>query len=316
MCLPEIVSMSNTNTFHELEEKYTNSLLELINQRLRKGPRSFGFEYEFMSLNPIDPEIMERLYSFMPTCGFVPDKERFVHSSGVYVTFEPGGQIEYHSIPFFSEDDYIIQGTLELIEKTNSKIHQDLDIHYIATGYIPGRANTPLCLKGKRYKNLHSRMSRSGSRGLEMMKGTASIHLHARICHMEELASLFARICKISQKSEFRMGQDRRDIWDNTDPSRCGMPYKGIDDHSTPQQVVRELVTFALRADDIGKNIPFYHLNNLSFDAFMYHLTTIFTDVRLNIKGPSFELRTLDSMPFPPFKERLKEFISMLNAIS
>jgi hypothetical protein len=310
----EYISVKYINKIDELENRYTDQLLYLIEKKVGKGPRSYGFEYEFISSNPLDLEIMERLYSFMPECGFMPDQGYFSHSLGMHVTFEPGGQIEYHCLPFYALEDNKIRICLELIERTNSKIYEELDINYIATGYIEGRTTAPLCLKKKRYRNLHSRMPKCGSRGLEMMKGTASIHLHAGICNVLELASLFSRVRRISERREFRMGPDRRDIWDNTDPSRCGMPYHDIDENSSPRQVVGELVRFALSAEDIGLNIPFYMTDDLSFDTFMYHMTTIFTDIRLNMKGPSIELRTLDSMPFPQFEERLKEFISMLES--
>ena len=193
--------------------------------------------------------------------------------------------------------------------------HPDLGIEYVATGYIPGRADSPLCLSETRYKNLHARMPMSGTRGLEMMKGTASIHLHARICNVKELAPLFYRMCEMATMEEFRMQDDRRDIWNNTDASRCGLPYD-IPEHSDARRTIEEIVKFALGADEIAQNIPFYETEDLSFETFMNHMTTIFTDVRLNVKGPSIELRTLDSLPFPQFKERWDRFVAEMEAIA
>ncbi len=308
--------VNNQKILEELEDHFTDLLFHQIDQKASKGPRTYGFEYEFIPLKPLNLEIMERLYRYLPEHGFAPAEQGYLHPTGVYINFEPGGQIEYHSLPLLSEDDQMFYRSMELIERTNSIIHQDLGIEYLATGYIPGRADSPLCLTSKRYRNLHARMPKCGSRGLEMMKGTASIHLHARICDIRELAPLFASMCKMALMEDFKMGRDRRDIWDNTDPSRCGLPYRNIEDHSDTRQVVKEIVKFALKAEDIGENVPFYRLEDISFDAFMYHMTTIFTDVRLNIKGPSIELRTLDSMPFPPFQGRWKRFMSLLKDVS
>jgi len=38
-------------------------------------------------------------------------------------------------------------------------------------------------------------------------------------------------------------------------------------------------------------------------------MTTIFTDIRLNMKGLTWELRTLDSQPLDVFKKKWKIFI-------
>lgn len=310
---------NTVNSLHkrnELERQFTDQLLDLIHQKsILNVPRTYGFEYEFISSRPLDLETMERVYGLLPECDFLSGEEGFSHPSGMLISFEPGGQIEYQSPPLHARDTLMLDKFLQLIEETNSTIYRKLNIEYIATGYIPGRGDAPLCLKAKRYQNLHARMPKCGSRGLEMMKGTASIHLHARICDSQELSPLFFRICKISKMEEFKMSPERRDIWDNTDPSRCGLPY-AVDKKSDARQVVKEFVRLAFKAEDIGKNIPFYQTDDLSFDAFMYHMTTIFTDVRLNIKGPSIELRTLDSMPFSSFKEKWEKYIVMLQNVS
>jgi glutamate--cysteine ligase len=78
-----------------------------------------------------------------------------------------------------------------------------------------------------------------------------------------------------------------------------------------PYDVIEMIVDHAARAYHIGKNRPFLETDDLSFDAFMYHLTTIFTDIRLNIKGPSLELRTIDSVPFDQFETKWQRFTSV-----
>lgn len=303
--------MDNTRKKNALEEQYTRLLLEFIDHKAVKGPRTYGFEYEFISAIPLTLERMEELYNFLPEYGFYFNQEYFRHSSGLHLTFEPGGQIEYHSPPMFANDNDTVHRFLDLIAEINSSIHRKLGIEYLPTGYLSGRKNAPLCLNTKRYKNLHARLAQCGLRGLEMMKGTASIHLHVGIRDLTELAPLFSCLNKMSVMDEFKMGQDRRDIWDHTDSTRCGLPY-AIQNKSTPQQAADALVRFALQAYDISDNIPFYRTKNRSFDAFLYHMTTIFTDVRFNGKGPSVELRTLDSLPFSEFTQRWERFITLL----
>ncbi|MEA3347706.1 MAG: hypothetical protein U9Q39_01460, partial [Pseudomonadota bacterium] len=64
-----------------------------------------------------------------------------------------------------------------------------------------------------------------------------------------------------------------------------------------------------LGALDLSRRTPFFTLKGRSFAEFLTHLTTIFTDVRLNLKGPTFELRTMDSMPAEEFVKRWRRFV-------
>ena len=72
---------------------------------------------------------------------------------------------------------------------------------------------------------------------------------------------------------------------------------------------------FALEADTLKENIPFIEKGDASFDEFFYHLTTIFTDVRLNLKRNTVEMRTLDSMQPELFEEKWRQFILTLQEV-
>ncbi len=148
-----------------------------------------------------------------------------------------------------------------------------------------------------------------------MMKGTASIHLHASIRNTAEVPRLLTLLTYMAKSEDFKMLSDRRDIWNKTDFSRCGMPYGNFDYDVDQKIIIDEIVRVALNADDISENKPFYMTNYISFESFLYHLTTIFADVRLNMKGPTLELRTLDSMPVSRFKGKWKKFISMVKEV-
>ena len=295
-----------------LIDEYSIRLLDMIQEKATGGPRSYGFEYEFISTMPLTLDHMEKLYRFLPEKGFIEEDGGFNHSSGMYINFEPGGQIEYHSTPLYPEDTEKFSSFLELMVETNTEIAHTLDILYTGKGYFPGRKTSPLCLTASRYKNLHARLSHSSTRGWEMMKGTASIHLHAAVDDISKFVPLFLCMCRLSSEEEFRMQPDRRNIWDNTDPYRCGLPYHGINENSEPIELVKELVRIGFEAATIDENIPFKDTQNISFDAFMYQMTTIFTDVRLNIKGFTLELRTLDSIPIALFERKWLRFLSLL----
>ncbi len=290
--------------------EYSQRLLILLEEKIIPGQESFGFEYEFLPRHPLSLDIMQQIYRFLPEYGFKREGSSFVHKSGMYIDFEPGGQIEFHSEPLFAHEKERFTDCLIQIKDLLKIIKKDLGIEYLAQGYMPGRKDAPLCLDSERYINLHSRLSVCGTRGLEMMKGTASIHLHAGLKKIDELPLILAAMIKMSEMDEFKMGPDRRDIWNNTDPSRCGQPFKASHDMK-PYDVIEMIVDHAARAYHIGKNRPFLETDDLSFDAFMYHLTTIFTDIRLNIKGPSLELRTIDSVPFDQFETKWQRFTSV-----
>lgn len=290
---------------------YAEKLFNLLNEKITNGPQTFGFEYEFMPLAPLNLDIMQQIYQFLPKTGFNRDNSSFVHESGMYIDFEPGGQIEFHSPPLLKEDNEKFNNCITRIKETVDAIKLNLGIEYIAQGYIPGRKDSPLCLDAERYINLHNRLAGSSTRGLEMMKGTASIHFHAGIRKIEDLPKIYNRLIQMSAMDDFKMGDDRRDIWNNTDPSRCGQPFT-INNNDTSLEVIKKITDQALKAEHISENKPFMETDDLSFDAFMYHLTTIFTDIRINIKGPSIELRTIDSVPIDQFSQKWNEFISIL----
>jgi len=300
--------MKNNNTFENIIDSYTNNLMELLQKRFTSSERSYGFEYEFISKEPLSMEHIQEVYDLLPQCGFSSDGTQFTSDSGMYITIEPGGQIEYCSPPVLRAGDQQFHDLVELIAQTNKKIKESLNINYIGKGYIPGRGNAPMVLKADRYHNLHARMLKTGTRGREMMKGTASIHLHARILDMDDMVPLFGKFLELSMSDEFKMSSDRRDIWKNTDPVRCGQPVKDLRGINGPEVLLHEIVRFAMNAEDIGENVPFPGKKDTSFDAFLYHITTLFTDVRLNMKGPTWELRTLDSRPIPEFEQKWKKF--------
>ncbi len=307
--------MNHRDKQDEFLEGFTNMLLEVLQQRTPDGPRSYGFEYEFISRTPLSLAHMEALYRFLPSQGFERDEASFVSRSGMYITFEPGGQIEYHSTPMFGWDKNGFRRALSEIQDTNTAILETLGIEYLGVGYIPGRGDAPLCLNTDRYRHLHARMAKSGTRGREMMKGTASIHLHVVIRNTHEMPMLFRKLCELSMGREFGMSQDRREIWDNTDPTRCGEAICGHKDLLSAGELVRAMVRFALNAVDLWEDVPFRERREVTFDRFLYHMTTIFTDVRINCKGPTLELRTPDSMPMPHFEEKWRRFISILEEI-
>ena len=299
----------------ELADRFSRQYLDTLTRSLPKKHRTYGFEYEFLPESMLGMADMARLDRFLQKIGGDKIGGSHVFENGMRVMFEPGGQIEYCSPPLLPENVERFDFLLAFIKKVNAMIQDSLGINYLAVGYLPGRSNFPLCLRSARYLQLHKRLSKSGTRGHEMMKGTASIHLHVSISNLEELIPLFYFLCELSQSQSFRMLEERRNIWQHTDPTRCGLPPCCMEELDSPTQLINRLVRYALQAVVLGEQIPFEQSSDRSFSAFLYHMTTIFTDIRFNLKGPTLELRTLDSVSIDKFRVKWLEFIALTKVV-
>lgn len=301
---------------HKLLELLKRHYLSVLSGLTGDKPRSYGFEYEFLPTRRLTIDDVAAVGDCLRVLGFAPRKKDFIHPDlGMCVDFEPGGQIEYCSPPLKSSDYHVFQNLLTLIQQTNARIKSDLGIEYIGTDFLPGRQSAPLCLASERYQRLHERLSRVGSRGLEMMKATASIHLHVVISNFENLLPLFNALCELSVDKDFRMSYNRRHIWDHTDATRCGLPPCCFANLQTVDQLIHRLIGFALHTEVLGEDVPFAEAADQSHEAFLNHMTTVFTDVRFNLKGPTLELRTLDSMPVSRFRLKWQKFIQIMESI-
>jgi gamma-glutamylcysteine synthetase len=308
-----ILDMNNKQNV--MIENFTQRYIDVLSRFAGDGLRSYGFEYEFLSRRPLSLDDMNDMSHFLSDAGFLEDGNEFISGHGIRIAFEPGGQIEYCSPPIVATNDTLFDTVIEFINHTNLHIKNQLGIEYVGTGFIQGRADAPLCLISDRYVKLHKRLSETGTRGLEMMKGTASIHMHVVISGLDELLPLFNTLCQLSISDDFKMSCQRRRIWDNTDPTRCGCPPCCFAKLDTPEELIKRLIRFALDAEVIGEDVSFENSENPSFESFLYHMTTLFTDVRFNLKGPTLELRTLDSMMPDMFKSKWKKFIALLETV-
>ncbi|MBN2808935.1 MAG: hypothetical protein JXR80_05520 [Deltaproteobacteria bacterium] len=296
-------------SFAPLVQEYTELLFAHLVRRVVPGPLTYGFEYEFLPSVRMTPAKVATLKRALPELGFKRQPDGTLRSlNGLDVSFEPGGQLEYGSPPLFGADEAGFAALLDHIAVTNQVLEESFGIKYQALGYRAGRTLAPLCLEGRRYQDMHNLFTDNGGRGREMMKGTASIQLHVRIRALNEMVPLFLLLQKMAHDPDFAMSASRRAIWDETEPSRCRMPEIGAPESA--EVLLSHLVRHALAALDLRRRIPFAELKKHSFADFLVHLTTIFTDVRLNLKGPTFELRTMDSLPPEKFTGHWRRFVA------
>ncbi len=307
--------METNKTIYDLAETFTQGFLEVMSAVLPKTERTYGFEFEFLPHRIMDVNDLTAVEDLLAQYGQRMDKSGVRFENGTLVDFEPGGQIEYCSPPLLAHEESAIDDLLDFMVEMNARVKEQLGIEYLAVPYFPGRKDAPLCLTSQRYVNLHQRLAKSGTRGHEMMKATAGIHLHVAICNMPELLPLFYRLCKLSRDETFGMSAVRRDIWSHTDDTRCGSPPCCAEPMDDPAVLIDRLVRFGLQAVVLGEEVPFFRCSDQSFEAFLDHLTTIFTDVRFNLKGTTLELRTPDSMAVGSFKPLWQGFIEMTENI-
>lgn len=300
------ITMRNEGMETDFAQKY----MELLVTKMSNGPRTYGFEYEFIPLRPLLPDDLKRVRTLL-IFGLrgVASGEGVYFKENMRIDFEPGGQIEYSSPPLLPRDRIRFMAIMQCIETTNDLIFKETGIKYTGCGYVPGRADAALCLTSDRYVMLHERLAKSGTRGHEMMKATAAIHLHASLLGVDDILPVFAKLCRIARESEFSMSAARREIWDHTDPTRCGIPPCCDEALKSPDVLIRRLVRFALDAVVLGESVMFKDCRQPDFKSFLDHLTTVFTDVRFNLKGPTLELRTPDSMPIDAFPGLWDAFI-------
>jgi len=289
-------------------DEFSEKLHNYLARNLVPGPLTYGFEYEFLPEEEMTPARVAEVAGLLPKLGFkLLNEGDYGAGDGLHIDFEPGGQLEYGSPPLLADDRERFTGLLEHIETTNREIEKLCGVRYLARPFIAGRREAPLCLTSPRYRNMHALFTENGGRGREMMKATASIQLHVRLRDFREMVPLFTLLLGLSRDPDYAMSAERRAIWDRTEPSRCLLPEIPLP--CGEMELLRHLVAHALAALDLDLKLPFWQCEKAAFADFLVHLTTIFTDVRLNLKGPTFELRTMDSLPAERFQRRWQRFV-------
>ncbi|MCD4700340.1 MAG: hypothetical protein K8S24_00640 [Candidatus Aegiribacteria sp.] len=285
---------------------YAEKLLDTVLSRQNSLPRTYGFEYEFLPDRILNHDDMSRLYAFLFGMGY--RLEKGTNSKGNRrIVFEPGGQIEYLSPPLKASDNQEFSETIDWIREMNRLIEIETGIRYIGTDYIPGRYAAPLLLTSKRYSLMHGRFMKVDSRGPDMMKGTSAIHLHAAITSKEDIEVLYPLFCEMASSSELGMSSVRREIWNRTDGCRCRLLDLSLENGAL--LILEGIVKFAFEAVELQSGKPFRSIEEKGFTEFLDHLTTIFTDVRINVKFATLELRTPDSRPLEEFPSIWDKFV-------
>lgn len=237
-------------------------------------------------------------------------------SCGSYsITLEPGAQIEISIKPAgsISEIEKIYQSFRTLIDD----ILDEAGFSLAAYGYMPsGKACEQALIPKKRYEFMNAYFKRSGTCGLNMMRGTASVqvsvdfageeHCRKRFALANILSPIFALICDnapIFDGKPYIGNALRAYIWNNVDSDRCSvMPYAMSSDFSFrkyAEYIYNSPAILVTDGDGVrftgGERICAIYKDTPITEAEAEHLLSMFfPDVRLK---QYIEIRPADSMP-------------------
>ena len=312
-------------------KNWRDSLIEYFRQGIKVdcGAR-LGVEVEHFIVDPVRQaavpysgdrgvrQILTRLMERYPGAGALQDDDFFGFSVPEFtVTLEPAAQIEISIAPSES---------VSRIGEIYSNFYDQLDSVLAGFGYT---AVTAGCqpytrvadlemIPKKRYDLMNAWFRTSGTGGMEMMRGTASLQVSIDYASEEDFrtkiraAYFFSPILKMLcdnavafQGRSLETNLKRTDIWRRTDPLRCGLQ----------PEVFSGSCTFADYADFIGRMPPIFlkkegqaepagsrtvaelfEGREMKEEEIVHVLSMAFPDVRLK---QFLELRFADSVPLP-----------------
>lgn len=228
---------------------------------------------------------------------------------GGWLTFEPGGQLEYAS-PVCPDLDTLEQCTRGVLLRLGEDFARR-GLRLLARGLDP---RTPLCdtrrvLTAERYLRQEQHYDRRGVEGRRMMRQSLALHVNVGIpglpadgwwaanALVPALVAIFANSPRIEGR-ESGWRSERGRLWRSLDPSRTGAfaPRDGAVDADP----VPDYVDFALQAEVFSFGPPgrtlAEHLDAgpVDDDDLRRHLSTLFPEVR---PRGYLELRCMDALP-------------------
>ncbi|MCI5066563.1 glutamate-cysteine ligase family protein [bacterium] len=235
------------------------------------------------------------------------------------VTLEPPGVIEYVSPPCRSLEELRARMTTTVSEFQHSA--EACGFVLLATGYHPTARAEDLPLVPKaRYDTMYRYMPTVGTRGVEMMKLTCATQVSIDFSDEQDamrklrlVNQLTPFLLAITANSPFVRGAlsgnetERADIWQNTDPDRCGFPPflfdKGLSLNDYIEWALDAPVYFLKRGDEYRPILDktFRELcegteHAITVQDWDTHLGTLFPWARLKF---FIEVRAFDSLPPP-----------------
>lgn len=218
------------NYLHEKIEEY------ILSGCTNKEERAVGAEVETIIYNKHGKRIPVESEEEFSAADFVDSITSECQDNQSYVTcsIEPGGQVEWASKPAFTIHE--LTDELNDIKKAVKTVCLENKLTVVDLGLDPVYGpNDIKLINQKKYQLMHQRFASSGQYGPWMMRNTASVQVNIDLLDKQDgeecgfiadCISPFAAI--LFSNSPFKkcqpIGYDniRYQIWEDTDPSRCG----------------------------------------------------------------------------------------------
>ncbi|MEG6615498.1 glutamate-cysteine ligase family protein [Peptococcaceae bacterium 1198_IL3148] len=268
--------------------------------------------YEENGVEAILQSLLNKGWQGLYEDGYLLGLER----AGSNITLEPGGQLEISIKPLSSideiETEYLdfLQQIIPILEANKQLI--------MAIGYQPVSkiADIPFIPK-KRYTYMSDYLQHQGKYALNMMKGTAAMHVnvdyrseldyikksHVANCLGPTMAVIFDN-SPVFEGDVTDIQAVRTIVWQNCDNDRCGIVPASLSDdfgYRKYAQYILDTPPILVKRDTIMytksiKNKELFNPDNYTQEELEYMLTMVFPDIRT--KG-HLEIRVSDSVPYP-----------------
>jgi glutamate--cysteine ligase len=206
-----------------------------------------GIEFEAVpqvagTLDPVPyegPRGIEAVLRAYSRWGYAPFEENgraiAAQKGGITVSIEPGGQVELSGRPF--RDVHAVAEELDRHLEIGRTVGAELGIEFLATGYRPwGSPETARWVPKERYGVMRPFLAARGRLAPDMMSMTGSTQasfdfaserdagekLRVAIAAQPALVALCAN-SPIVRGRESGWKSFRTEVWNHTDPSRCGL---------------------------------------------------------------------------------------------
>lgn len=273
--------------------------------------------------------ILEKLRDEFPTCMEEKGELLGLANLDYTVTLEPAAQLEISIAP--KESISVIQKVYESFLKLLNPLLDQCNYKLVTLGYQPrSKVDDLSMIPKKRYKYMDDYFKASGTRGRNMMRGTASAQISIDYCCEQDfirkyraVSILMPAIKLLSDNTPYFEGEPyganlaRTEIWNHVDPDRCGILDGVFEDDfgfKTYAEYLWELPLIFLPIP--GGSVPtgdrrvseIWSDRKISQDDVDHILSMTFLDVRVK---HYIEIRGADSMP----KEYVMAYLALIKGI-
>lgn len=230
----------------------------------------------------------------------------FALRDGGTLSFEPGGQLEYSSLPSRSASSLLGRLRAAIVPLRAAAAGEGIELRAVGIDPVNPVERVPLQLCCDRYRRMADHFARIGPAGARMMRQTAAFQVSLDVddeprLRWRLLNALAPFVTAVFANSAVYGGEDtghrsyRAHAWRTLDPARTGLPWA----EPRPEEAYLE---FALRAPAIlfpaveGRCLPFGEWlarATPTLDEWEAHLTTLFPEVR---PRGHFEVRSADAL--------------------